>query len=39
MQETLQANKIAAITLSFWIAKVIATTLGKTAGDFLAQTL
>lgn len=33
------ANKIAAITVFFWIAKVIATTLGETAGDFLAQTL
>lgn len=32
-------NKIAAITLSFWIAKIIATTLGETAGDFLAHTL
>jgi uncharacterized membrane-anchored protein len=32
-------NKIAAITLSFWIAKIIATTLGETAGDFIAQTL
>lgn len=32
-------NKIAEITLFFWIAKVIATTLGETAGDFLAQTL
>lgn len=32
-------NKIAAITAFFWIAKIIATTLGETAGDFLAQTL
>lgn len=32
-------NKIAEITLAFWIAKIIATTLGETAGDFLAQTL
>jgi uncharacterized membrane-anchored protein len=32
-------NKVAAITVSFWIAKIIATTLGETAGDFLAQTL
>jgi uncharacterized membrane-anchored protein len=32
-------NKVAAITLSFWVAKVIATTLGETAGDFLAHTL
>jgi uncharacterized membrane-anchored protein len=33
------ANKIAEITTLFWIAKIIATTLGETAGDFLAQTL
>jgi uncharacterized membrane-anchored protein len=32
-------NKVAEITLSFWIAKIIATTLGETAGDFIAQTL
>lgn len=32
-------NKIAEITALFWIAKIIATTLGETAGDFLAQTL
>lgn len=32
-------NKVAAITASFWIAKIIATTLGETAGDFIAQTL
>lgn len=32
-------NKIAQITVFFWIAKVIATTLGETFGDFIAQTL
>jgi uncharacterized membrane-anchored protein len=32
-------SKIAAITASFWIGKIIATTLGETAGDFIAQTL
>lgn len=32
-------NKIAEITVFFWIAKVIATTLGETFGDFIAQTL
>lgn len=32
-------NKIAEITALFWTAKIIATTLGETAGDFLAQTL
>ncbi|MDB5539233.1 MAG: hypothetical protein JWQ89_960 [Devosia sp.] len=32
-------NKIAEITLAFWIGKIIATTLGETFGDFIAQTL
>ncbi|MDB5561105.1 MAG: hypothetical protein JWN11_523 [Hyphomicrobiales bacterium] len=39
MIEPRTLHKVAAITLSFWIAKVIATTLGETAGDFIAQTL
>lgn len=32
-------NKIAEVTLFFWIMKIIATTLGETAGDFISQTL
>jgi uncharacterized membrane-anchored protein len=32
-------NKLPAITLSFWIMKICATTLGETAGDLLAQTM
>lgn len=32
-------NKVAQITLSFWIMKVLATTLGETAGDMLSMTL
>jgi uncharacterized membrane-anchored protein len=32
-------NKIAEITLYFWILKILATTLGETAGDFLSMTL
>ncbi len=39
MIESRTLNKVAAITAFFWIAKIIATTLGETAGDFLAQTL
>lgn len=31
--------KIAEVTVTFWILKIFATTLGETAGDFLAQTL
>ena len=32
-------NKIAEVTVLFWILKIIATTLGETLGDFIAQTL
>jgi uncharacterized membrane-anchored protein len=32
-------GKIAAVTLAFWIMKILATTLGETAGDFLSMTL
>ncbi len=37
MNETF--SKVAKVTLVFWILKIIATTLGETAGDFIAQTL
>jgi uncharacterized membrane-anchored protein len=33
------ANKVAALTLSFWIMKICATTVGETGGDLLAQTM
>ena len=32
-------NKIAEITFSFWVLKILATTLGETTGDMLAHTL
>ncbi len=32
-------NKLPAITLTFWVMKVCATTLGETAGDLLSMTL
>lgn len=32
-------NKVAEITLLFWLMKIVATTLGETLGDFIAQTL
>jgi uncharacterized membrane-anchored protein len=32
-------NKLPQITLSFWIMKICATTLGETAGDLLSMTL
>lgn len=34
-----QQNKVAKITLIFWLMKIVATTLGETLGDFIAQTL
>ena len=34
-----QLNKVAQITLLFWIMKVIATTLGETLGDFFSMTV
>ncbi|GAB4093658.1 COG4705 family protein [Flaviaesturariibacter terrae] len=33
------ANKVARITLLFWLMKIVATTLGETLGDFLSMTL
>lgn len=33
------ATKVAAVTVSFWIMKILATTLGETAGDFLSMSL
>jgi uncharacterized membrane-anchored protein len=32
-------SKVAQVTLAFWIMKVLATTLGETAGDFISMTL
>lgn len=32
-------NKVAQVTLSFWIIKICATTLGETAGDLLSMTM
>lgn len=32
-------NKVAKITLSFWIMKICATTLGETGGDLISMTL
>lgn len=34
-----RAGKIPAVTLSFWVMKICATTLGETAGDLLSMTL
>ena len=32
-------NKVAQVTLSFWLMKIFATTLGETAGDLLSMTM
>ncbi|RUA33622.1 MAG: hypothetical protein DSY77_09370 [Bacteroidetes bacterium] len=32
-------NKVAQITLLFWLMKIIATTLGETFGDYISITL
>ena len=32
-------NKVAEITLFFWLLKIVATTLGETLGDFISMTL
>ncbi|RYZ21989.1 MAG: hypothetical protein EOO10_22035 [Chitinophagaceae bacterium] len=34
-----QQNKVAEITLIFWLMKIVATTLGETLGDFISMTL
>jgi uncharacterized membrane-anchored protein len=33
------ANKVAAVTLAFWIMKICATTVGETGGDLLSMTM
>lgn len=35
----LALNKVARITLLFWLMKIVATTLGETLGDFISMTL
>lgn len=37
--ETKSINKIAKITVLFWVMKIVATTLGETLGDFISMTL
>ena len=34
-----EMNKVAKVTICFWIMKIIATTLGETAGDFISMSL
>ena len=37
--DTAFVSRVAAVTASFWIMKILATTLGETAGDFISMTL
>jgi uncharacterized membrane-anchored protein len=34
-----QASKVPAVTLTFWVIKILATTLGETGGDTVTMTL
>jgi uncharacterized membrane-anchored protein len=34
-----KTNKVAEVSLLFWLMKIVATTLGETLGDYIAQTL
>jgi len=34
-----ELNKVASITLIFWLLKIVATTLGETLGDYISMTL
>lgn len=38
-QDVRQFSKVPAVTLGFWVIKVLATTLGETAGDTVSMTL
>jgi uncharacterized membrane-anchored protein len=39
MSEAARYSKVPAVTLMFWVVKVLATTLGETGGDTLSMTL
>lgn len=39
MVDIKKINKVAEITLIFWLMKIIATTLGETLGDYISMTL
>lgn len=36
---TAAGNKVPEVTLAFWVVKILATTVGETAADFLSTTL
>jgi len=39
MDQLLKPNKVPAVTLAFWIAKIAATTLGETGGDAVSMSM
>lgn len=39
MNDTIRASKVPAVTLAFWAAKIIATTLGETGGDAVSMSM
>ena len=39
MNEGLRLNKVPAVTLAFWVAKIAATTLGETGGDAVSMSM
>lgn len=39
METLKRENKVAEIVLTFWLLKIVATTLGETLGDFISMTL
>ena len=39
MNDNFRASKVPAVTLAFWVAKIMATTLGETGGDAVSMTM
>src|ERR1700760_2685933 len=39
MTKSLSASKVPAVTLAFWVAKIMATTLGETGGDAVSMSM
>jgi uncharacterized membrane-anchored protein len=39
MLQSMRASKVPEVTLTFWIIKIVATTLGETGGDAISMTL
>ncbi len=39
MTDAMRASKVPAVTLAFWVAKIMATTLGETGGDAVSMSM